>query len=213
MKIMINDESDISDYEEDDLNILEDESTSDNESEVGTSAFYLADVRINKWHWRIMNWVLHKEITVKDADINNNGFLRKHNTFGEVHGRDGNADNSSWVGYCIADTETAKSDLINFIYDDETLQRPTAKAFQAKPIACPKYETADMINSQVLAMFSSESYTYRSHDEAIPHGNDDGNGKGCEDVITMLRNGSAAENAALLMQGKGASEPKISSFY
>ncbi|GJT30285.1 reverse transcriptase domain, zinc finger, CCHC-type, aspartic peptidase domain protein [Tanacetum coccineum] len=34
MKIMINDESDISDYEEDDLNILEDESTSDNESEV-----------------------------------------------------------------------------------------------------------------------------------------------------------------------------------
>ncbi|GJV54002.1 reverse transcriptase domain, zinc finger, CCHC-type, aspartic peptidase domain protein [Tanacetum coccineum] len=33
MKIMINDESDISDYEEDDLNILEDKSTSDNESE------------------------------------------------------------------------------------------------------------------------------------------------------------------------------------
>ncbi|GJS31841.1 hypothetical protein Tco_0492461 [Tanacetum coccineum] len=33
MKIMINDESDISDYEEDDLNILEEESTSDNESE------------------------------------------------------------------------------------------------------------------------------------------------------------------------------------
>ncbi|KAI3823950.1 hypothetical protein L1987_05396 [Smallanthus sonchifolius] len=27
--------------------------------------------------------------------------------------------------------------------------------------------------------------------------------KGCEDVITMLRNGSAAENAAILMQGKG----------
>lgn len=28
-------------------------------------------------------------------------------------------------------------------------------------------------------------------------------GKGCEDVISMLRNGSAAENAATLMQGKG----------
>ncbi|GJW96385.1 ribonuclease H protein, partial [Tanacetum coccineum] len=162
---------------------------------VGTTAFYLADARINKWHWRIMNWVLHKEITVKDADINNNGFLRlnvkEHNTLWEsawmysalrlsferklLDVGDGNAGNSSWVAYCIADTETAKSDLINFIYDDETLQRPTAKAFQAKPIACPKYETADMINSQVLAMFSSESYTYRSHDEAIPHGNDDGN--------------------------------------
>ncbi|GKC61713.1 reverse transcriptase domain-containing protein, partial [Tanacetum coccineum] len=37
MKIMINDESDISDYEEDDLNILEDESTSDNELEINES--------------------------------------------------------------------------------------------------------------------------------------------------------------------------------
>ncbi|GKD83856.1 hypothetical protein Tco_1350695, partial [Tanacetum coccineum] len=34
MKIMINEESDISDYEEEDLNILENESTSDNESEI-----------------------------------------------------------------------------------------------------------------------------------------------------------------------------------
>lgn len=35
-------------------------------------------------------------------------------------------------------------------------------------------------------------------------------GKGCEDVITMLRNGSAAENAAILMQEKGANQPKKS---
>ncbi|KAD3068752.1 hypothetical protein R6Q59_017222 [Mikania micrantha] len=32
----------------------------------------------------------------------------------------------------------------------------------------------------------------------------DDESKGCEDVITMLRNGSAAENAAILMQEKGA---------
>ncbi|GJU85263.1 hypothetical protein Tco_1292809 [Tanacetum coccineum] len=31
-------------------------------------------------------------------------------------------------------------------------------------------------------------------------------GKGCENVTTLLRNGSAAENAALLMQEKGASQ-------
>lgn len=35
-------------------------------------------------------------------------------------------------------------------------------------------------------------------------------GKGCEDVIAMLRNGSAAENAAILMQEKGANQPKKS---
>ncbi|GJR74234.1 hypothetical protein Tco_0086599 [Tanacetum coccineum] len=91
----------------------------------------------------------------------------------------------------------------------ELMANPTAKAFQAEPIVYPKYETTDMINSQVLAMLSGESYTYRSHDEAIPYGNDGGNvGKGCEDVTTLLRNGSAAENAALLMQEKGASQPK-----
>nr|GEV01648.1 DNA helicase [Tanacetum cinerariifolium] len=85
------------------------------------------------------------------------------------------ASKNEWVTYCIDDTENAKSDLINFIYDDETLQRPTAKAFhQAKSIVCPKYETADVIISHVLAMLSGERYTYRSHDGVIPHGNDGG---------------------------------------
>ncbi|GKE87923.1 hypothetical protein Tco_1565398, partial [Tanacetum coccineum] len=31
-------------------------------------------------------------------------------------------------------------------------------------------------------------------------------GKGCENVPTLLRNGSAAENVALLMQEKGVSQ-------
>ncbi|GJW18308.1 hypothetical protein Tco_0025744 [Tanacetum coccineum] len=120
MKIMINDESDISDYEEDDLNILEEKSTSDNESE----ACECVGKALRK---------VHREI---DVELRTKRIL------------------------------LARTKLVF---------RPTAKAFQAKPIACPKYETADMINSQVLAMFSSESYTYRSHDEAIPHGNNDGN--------------------------------------
>nr|GEV60372.1 homeobox-DDT domain protein RLT2 isoform X1 [Tanacetum cinerariifolium] len=60
-------------------------------------------------------------------------------------------------------------------------------------------------------MLLGESYTYWSHDEAIPYGNDGGNVVSqliMEDVTTLLRNGSAAENASLLMQEKGVSQPK-----
>ena len=39
-------------------------------------------------------------------------------------------DASSWIRipdrYCIAESHTAMQELISFIYDEETLQRPTA---------------------------------------------------------------------------------------
>lgn len=47
---------------------------------VARAFLYLAEARIDKRHRRVANWVLHREITVKDlldADINNNGFLSK----------------------------------------------------------------------------------------------------------------------------------------
>lgn len=47
---------------------------------VARAFLYLAEARIDKRHRRIANWVLHRQITVKDllaADINNNGFLSK----------------------------------------------------------------------------------------------------------------------------------------
>ncbi|KAL7583971.1 two-pore potassium channel 5 [Lactuca sativa] len=47
---------------------------------VARAFLYLAEARIHKRHRRIANWVLHRQITVKDllaADINNNGFLSK----------------------------------------------------------------------------------------------------------------------------------------
>lgn len=46
---------------------------------VARAFLYLAEARIDKRHRRVANWVLHREITVKDlldADINHNGFLR-----------------------------------------------------------------------------------------------------------------------------------------
>ncbi|GJU55994.1 nucleotide-binding alpha-beta plait domain-containing protein [Tanacetum coccineum] len=51
--------------------------------QVGNATFYLAEARINKWHWRVMNWVLHREITVKEADMNNNEYADALAAIGE----------------------------------------------------------------------------------------------------------------------------------
>nr|XP_043636284.1 two-pore potassium channel 5 [Erigeron canadensis] len=47
---------------------------------VARAFLYLTEARIDKRHRRLANWVLHRQITVKDlldADINNSGFLSK----------------------------------------------------------------------------------------------------------------------------------------
>nr|GEV88416.1 hypothetical protein [Tanacetum cinerariifolium] len=65
-------------------------------------------------------------------------------------------ENTSWVdipiNYCIPDDEKGLQNLINFIYDQNTLQTSSAVTLQQKPIVCPKNETHDTINSKVLEM-------------------------------------------------------------
>ncbi|GKA39701.1 DNA helicase [Tanacetum coccineum] len=75
---------------------------------------------------------------------------------------------------CIPDSSTALASLIEFIYDQKTLQRPTATDLQKKAIVCPKNEDADMINAEILALVNHEPHVYLSFDEAVPHGNDGG---------------------------------------
>ncbi|GJT11589.1 DNA helicase [Tanacetum coccineum] len=75
---------------------------------------------------------------------------------------------------CIPDSSTALASLIEFIYDQKTLQRPTTTDLQKKAIVCPKNEDADMINAEILALVNHEPHVYLSFDEAVPHGNDGG---------------------------------------
>nr|GEY71917.1 DNA helicase [Tanacetum cinerariifolium] len=85
-------------------------------------------------------------------------------------------ENTSWVdipiNYCIPDDEKGLQNLINFIYDQNTLQTPSAVTLQQKAIVCPKNETADTINSKVLKMVQGKTKIYLSHDEATPVDND-----------------------------------------
>ncbi|GJX49929.1 DNA helicase [Tanacetum coccineum] len=87
-------------------------------------------------------------------------------------------ENSSWIDipdeYRIPDDENGMSNLISFIYDDETLQYPSATKLQDKAIVCPRNDTADAINNKILSMLSGTTRTYISYDEAIPHGHDGG---------------------------------------
>ncbi|GKC64326.1 retrotransposon gag protein [Tanacetum coccineum] len=91
---------------------------------------------------------------------------------------DTDPENTSWVdippAYSIPNDEHGISNLIKFIYDDDTLQFPTAETLQQKAIVCPENETADMINSRVLSMLPGTTRTYKSFDEATPHGHDGG---------------------------------------
>nr|GEY64748.1 DNA helicase [Tanacetum cinerariifolium] len=88
------------------------------------------------------------------------------------------SENTSWINvpddYCIPDDENGMSNLIKFIYDDETLHTPTAKRLQEKAIVYPKNEMAGIINAKVLSMLPGNTHTYISFDEAIPHGHDGG---------------------------------------
>ncbi|GJV29257.1 DNA helicase [Tanacetum coccineum] len=83
-------------------------------------------------------------------------------------------ENNNWISipfeYCFPSGENGLSSLIDFIYDQNTLQTPSAVTLQQKAIVCPKNETADVINSKVLEMVQGESTTYLSQDEATPLG-------------------------------------------
>nr|GFA85790.1 DNA helicase [Tanacetum cinerariifolium] len=78
---------------------------------------------------------------------------------------------------CIQESDTALTELINFIYNEGTLHRPTAKDLQKKAIVCPKNETANMINAKVLSLLDEPTRVYLSSDQATPHGDDGGKTK------------------------------------
>ncbi|GKD01642.1 DNA helicase [Tanacetum coccineum] len=62
------------------------------------------------------------------------------------------------------------SDLIDFIYDDNTLKTPTTGALQEKAIVCPKNDTTDVVNAKILSLIEGEGKIYLSKDEALPVG-------------------------------------------
>nr|GEY46292.1 DNA helicase [Tanacetum cinerariifolium] len=91
---------------------------------------------------------------------------------------DSDPDNTSWVDipdeYCIPDDDNAVPNLINFIYDADTLCYSSAQKLQEKAIVCPKNDTADIINDKILSLLTTTTRTYLSHDDAIPHTHDGG---------------------------------------
>ena len=66
-----------------------------------------------------------------------------------------NPNEAAWIKipaeFQIPDDENGVQTLINFIYDNQTLQQPTAEVLQQKAIVCPKNETADEINTKILS--------------------------------------------------------------
>ncbi|GJR66247.1 DNA helicase [Tanacetum coccineum] len=88
------------------------------------------------------------------------------------------SQNSFWVTvpekYCIPDDNSGLSNLINFIYDKDTLQHSTAQELQHKAIVCPRNDTADIINTEILKMADGNIIIYKSSDEEVPLGNDRG---------------------------------------
>ncbi|GKA23608.1 DNA helicase [Tanacetum coccineum] len=85
-----------------------------------------------------------------------------------------NNEDTFWITvpqqYCINPSEQALSELINFIYDEDTLKTPTASAFHEKAIVCLKNDTADVVNARILSSVEGVTKTYLSRDEAIPLG-------------------------------------------
>ncbi|XP_076951991.1 uncharacterized protein LOC143625576 [Bidens hawaiensis] len=54
--------------------------------------------------------------------------------------------------YLVPYKEGALTDLIKFIYDNETLEKPSATTLSSKAIVCPKNETVNELNSSILAI-------------------------------------------------------------
>ncbi|GKE13187.1 DNA helicase, partial [Tanacetum coccineum] len=89
-------------------------------------------------------------------------------------------DNQSsfWVTiperYCIPDGDNGLSNLISFIYNKDTFEHPSAKELQQKAIVCPRNDTTDIINTEILSMVYGNNTIYKSSDDAVPLGNDRG---------------------------------------
>nr|GEU77468.1 DNA helicase [Tanacetum cinerariifolium] len=91
---------------------------------------------------------------------------------------DSDPDNTSWVDipdeYGMPNDDNGILNLINFIYDDDTLHHPSAQKRQEKAIICPKNDTAGVIYSKILSLLTTTTRTYLSYNDAIPHTHDRG---------------------------------------
>ncbi|GKA99966.1 DNA helicase [Tanacetum coccineum] len=87
-------------------------------------------------------------------------------------------ENSSWINipeeYCIPVDKNGISNLIRFIYDDDTLHYLFAAKLQDKAIVYPRNDTVDVINAKIFSLLSETTYTYISYDDTVPHGHDRG---------------------------------------
>ncbi|KAL3637308.1 hypothetical protein CASFOL_019607 [Castilleja foliolosa] len=72
--------------------------------------------------------------------------------------------------YLIPATDNRLESLINFIYDESTLNNPSPEVLSTRAIVCPTNETSDQINKLVLSLTPGNCRIYNSHDVMIPHG-------------------------------------------
>ncbi|GKA46565.1 DNA helicase [Tanacetum coccineum] len=128
-----------------------------------------------KLHYLMENMCLNNEGLLEVDRERVSAFAQWLLDVGNVHigtPDESDPENTSWID--ILDDESGVPNLIRFIYDDDTLQYPTAVKLQEKTIVCPKNDTADAINGKILSMLSRRTHTYISVDEAIPHSHDGG---------------------------------------
>ncbi|KAL3651616.1 hypothetical protein CASFOL_004618 [Castilleja foliolosa] len=81
--------------------------------------------------------------------------------------------------YLIEPTNNRLECLINFIYDQRTLNSLSAEILSTRAIVCPTNEIADEINKVVLTLTPGDCKIYHSHDAMIPHG-------GCNTDLEVL---------------------------
>ncbi|XP_076894065.1 uncharacterized protein LOC143546210 [Bidens hawaiensis] len=74
--------------------------------------------------------------------------------------------------YLIPYTDDALTELIHFIYDNDTLQNPDATTLSRKAIICPTNNMVHEINSMVIDMAAGTTRTYTSIDSVVPHPGD-----------------------------------------
>nr|GEW54669.1 hypothetical protein [Tanacetum cinerariifolium] len=90
---------------------------------------------------------------VGNGELGENGELQEHDE------QDGGV--TSWVTiplkYCVPADETGMLELIDFIYDQETLKTPTARTLQEKAIVCLKNDNVDIINANFFSGIKVEA--------------------------------------------------------
>ncbi|GJX31553.1 DNA helicase [Tanacetum coccineum] len=135
------------------------------------------------WHFRVCTLTKNMQLQrpgMSEAEQEKSQLFSKwllsvgNGKLGEPGEQDGGV--TSWVTippkYCVPTDETGMLELIDFIYDQETLKTPIAGTLQKKAIVCSKNDTVDIINAKILSAIEVRSNIYLSNDEAILLGGD-----------------------------------------